>query len=102
MGAAAGAWAVNKASELQRGRRGAPQKAWERPGGQAAEETAEKLRALTGLARERLSEVMEGPVGNIARERLADLISSSITGSRPGRTSANGSDTIDTTARWPR
>jgi hypothetical protein len=108
LGAAAGAWAASKASELQKGRR---------PGsgaGPVTEDAAERLRALTGLARERLAEVMEGPVGNAARERLADLIGSSISGavrgSRSGsgaktagnRDSVNGSATIDTNARWPR
>ncbi len=115
LGAAAGAWAVSKASELRKARRTGAGTA------SAADDAAERLRALSGLARERLAEVMEGPIGTVARERLADIIGSSISGavrgsgssakssssrssSRNGssnRDSVNGSATIDTAARWP-
>ncbi|MHB1988708.1 MAG: hypothetical protein ACYCSF_12125 [Acidimicrobiales bacterium] len=106
MGVAAGAWAVNKASELRRSRRPLASTGSQ---GAAADEAAEKLRAFTGLAKERLSDLAEGPLGNIARERLADLIGSSLGGNASKsagrlRNSGGGDDdgTIDTTARWPR
>ena len=101
LGAAAGAWAVNKASELQRGRRPAAA----RSNSAAAEEASEKLRALSGLARERLSDLVEGPIGNMARDRIADLIGSSLSGGRSSSSvnpERNGNGTIDTDARWPK
>jgi hypothetical protein len=106
IGAAAGAWAVNKASQLQRGRRPVAAQA---SGTVAAEEAAEKLRALSGLARERLSDLVEGPIGNMARDRIADLIGASLNGNgRANGSPANGSSgngsghgAIDTDARWP-
>jgi hypothetical protein len=104
LGVAAGAWAANKASGLQRGGAGGAQKLWARSAGASSEEAADKLRALTDLARERLAEVMDGPIGNLARERLTDLIGTSLGGPPRGESSStngvNGS--IDTTARWPR
>ncbi len=103
LGAAAGAWAVNKASELRRGRRPSATKRSTTTG---SDETAEKLRAISGLARERLSDLVEGPIGSMARERIADLIGASLSSnSRSSGSSVNGSSTngtIDTDARWPR
>ncbi|MGO9558866.1 MAG: hypothetical protein ACLPQS_13155 [Acidimicrobiales bacterium] len=102
LGAAAGAWAVNKASEVQRGRRPAAAMGSTTSG---ADEAAEKLRAISGLARERLSDLVEGPIGSMARDRIADLIGTSLSSNiRSGASSVNGSSTngaIDTDTRWP-
>ncbi|MHB8245563.1 MAG: hypothetical protein ACYDGN_09465 [Acidimicrobiales bacterium] len=94
VGAAVGAWAASKASGLQRGRRRPPAKG---SGVPAADEAAEKLRAFSGLARERLADIVEGPLGNMARERIAEVISSTLSGAK-----SSGNGTVDTTARWPR
>ncbi len=89
LGAAAGAWAVSKASQLQRGGSAAR-------GVAGSEETAEKIRALSGLARERVADLVDGPFGTMARDRIAELIGASL-GGRSGR----GNGTIDTNAHWP-
>ena len=97
LGAAAGAWAVQKFSEMQHRPAGAGA-----GGGTAADEATEKLRAVTGLARERLSDLVEGPLGNMARERIADLIGTSLgAGKSSGRPTSSDNGTIDTTANWP-
>lgn len=101
LGVAAGAWAVNKASALQRGHRSSTTK------GPTSEETAEKLRAISGLAKERLSDLVEGPLGEMARDRLTALIGTSLGGSAGSgndrhSNGGGGRSTIDTTARWPR
>ncbi len=82
LGAAAGAWVANKASELQHGPDARPSMS----AGSTADDAADKLKALTGLARERFSGFIEGPIGNAARDRLTDVIGASLSGSR---TSAN-------------
>lgn len=103
IGAAAGAWAVKKAASLQ------PNRSQEKGAPPGADEAAEKLRALSGLARERLSELIDGPLGTMARERVADLIGSSLGGvgntAESDRAWSGGAKreeaTIDASARWP-
>jgi hypothetical protein len=100
LGAAAGVWAANKASELQHGPGSArPATA---PPPATADEAAEKLKALSGLARERITTIAGGPLGNLARERLTEAISSSLSGARSngGSRRRNGSDPIDTRGGW--
>ncbi|HLI45015.1 MAG TPA: hypothetical protein VKU92_11180 [Acidimicrobiales bacterium] len=110
LGAAAGAWAASKAAGLQRSRSTtAP-----RPTG-LGDEAAEKLRALTGLARERLADIMDGPVAkvageraaNLARDRIVDLIGAGAAasmrpGSRSGASRSHLNGAIDANGRWPR
>lgn len=90
LGAAAGAWAVSKASQLQRGG-SAPAR-----GSSGSDEAAEKIRALSGLARERVADLVDGPLGTMARDRIAELIGASL-----GGRSIRGDGTIDASARWP-
>jgi hypothetical protein len=100
LGAAAGAWIANRATELQRGPGAKPAVSPV----EAADEAAERLRAITNLARERLTTVMDGPVGNLARDRIADLIGASLSQSRDGepsgRHSSRNRGSIDTKASW--
>jgi hypothetical protein len=93
IGAAVGAWAARKAGSAVSSS-GVAQSL-------GGDEAAEKLRALSGLAKERLGDIMDGPLGAVARERFADLIGASI-GNKAGSSSQgkNGSP-IDASARWP-
>lgn len=96
LGAAAGAWLANKASDLQHGD-GRPATS----PAVAADEAAAKLKALSGLARERLTDLIEGPIGTMARDRLTEAIGSSLSGARPGSSRTERSyrdDAIDAKA----
>lgn len=94
LGAAAGVWAARKAGELA----GGPSK--QLPFG--SEEAGEKLRALSGLAKERLADIMDGPLGAKARDRVTELIGTSFGGSSSPSDrwrSASSEDPIDASAR---
>ena len=94
LGAAAGVWAVRKAERLSGG---AGKK---RPF--APEEASDKLRALSGLAKERLTDLVEGPVGAMARERVTELIGTSLSGPTSGRRSgptSRSGPAVDVSAR---
>jgi hypothetical protein len=89
LGCAAGAWAAAKASQLKRvdnARADWPRVASSRAENVSAEVSAERLRTLSGLARERLSGFLESPLGGIARDRLTAIVGSSL--GRDGRDSA--------------
>ena len=88
LGCAAGAWAAAKASELKRADQ--PRADWPRVVSSRvesvnAEATAERVRAIGDLARERFSGVLGSPLGGMARARMTELVTSSI-----GRAGANG------------
>lgn len=96
IGAAVGAWAARKAGGAVSGS-GVAQSL-------GGDEAAEKLRALSGLAKERLSDIMEGPIGAVARERFTELIGASLGNKSEPSSSGqrkNGTSPIDTSARWP-
>jgi hypothetical protein len=75
VGCAVGAWAVAKASHVQR-----PGVATGRRSSRDVDLTAEKVRAIGDLARERLTTFLDSPAGEAARERVTDLIGSSLAG----------------------
>jgi hypothetical protein len=91
VGCAAGAWAVSKASQLRH--TDAAQADWPTAAGSQAEHVnveaaSERVRALGDLARERFNGFLESPLGGVARDRLAEMVSSSL-----GRN--NGGDSAD-------
>ena len=92
VGCAVGGWVVTKASHLQRlgvaPRRGAARD---------VDATAEKLRALGDLARERFTTFLDSPAGEATRERVTELIGASLAG-----VGSSLSRPIDTSASWPR
>ena len=90
VGAAVGAWAVRKAAELQNGQSG-----FSRPASPLGDEPAEKLKALSDIARERLSDLIEGPIGNLARDRIGELIGASLGSGRSG-----SRESVDVGGRW--
>lgn len=88
LGCAAGAWAASKASDLKRADQ--PRADWPRVVSSRvesvnAEATAERVRAIGDLARERFSGFLGTPLGGVARARMTELVTSSI-----GRAGANG------------
>jgi hypothetical protein len=90
VGCAAGFYLTRKARQLRapiasRGQPVAPAADWLRDNGpnvRAAELKAEKVLALGDLARERASDLLHGPVGNLARERVIALFESAISPQR--------------------
>jgi hypothetical protein len=81
LGCAAGAWAASKASQLKGG--GNAQVDWPRVASSRAEHlsaevSAERVRALGDLARERLNGFLGSPLGEMARGRLTEIVSSSL------------------------
>jgi hypothetical protein len=91
LGCAAGAWAASKASELKQGDHSQadwPRVASSRAEGVTAEARADRVRALSELARERFNGLLDTPIGGIARDRLVEMVSSS-------RGRGNGSDSAD-------
>jgi hypothetical protein len=90
VGCAAGFYLTRKARQLRapipsRGELAAP--ASERlehngPNVRAVELKAEKVLALGDLARERASDLLRGPVGNLARERVIAIFESAISPQR--------------------
>jgi len=94
LGCAAGAWAVGKASHLKRSddtEAEWPTVASSRAEHMSAEATAERVRAFGDLAKERFNGFLESPIGGMARDRLADMVGSSL-----GRN--NGGNSADRTA----
>ncbi|MGH9292521.1 MAG: hypothetical protein ACRDZ6_07065 [Acidimicrobiales bacterium] len=88
IGCAAGAWAAGKAVKLQRT---AVPSASKPRGNGSADITAEKVRAIGDLARERFGTFLDSPAGNAAMKRFTDLVGESLTGivtSRPVSTTA--------------
>jgi hypothetical protein len=102
VGCAVGGWAVVKVVQLQR-----PGVAVHQNGSRSAaphpsvDLTVEKVRALGDLARERLTSILDSPVGETAKQRVTDLIGASLAG-----VGALGGDdyarALDTTTNWPR
>jgi hypothetical protein len=81
LGCAAGAWVASKASQLKQTDQ--PRADWPRVASSRAEmvnaeATAEKVRVLGDLARERFNGFLDSPLGAIARERIAEIRSSSV------------------------
>jgi hypothetical protein len=79
LGCAAGAWAASKASQLRRtepGRGDWPRVASSRIDAVNAEATAERVRAIGDLARERLTGFLDSPIGDAARARVAEMLTS--------------------------
>ncbi len=58
LGAVAGAWAASKATQLKQGSGEGPTRSLD---GLYGDDAAEKLRAITGLARERIFGLIESP-----------------------------------------
>ena len=91
VGAAAGLWAAKRAGVLDSRKATSAVSAARAAGTGGVEQTAEKLRALSGLARERVIGMVDGPIGEMTRGRLADLLGASF---------GDGSDSpIETSAR---
>jgi hypothetical protein len=91
VGCAAGAWAASKASQLKQGdgtRADWPRVATSRAEHVNAEATAERVRVISDLARERFNDFLTTPLGAMARDRLAEAVGSSL-----GR--GNGRETAD-------
>ena len=91
LGCAAGAWAVSKASQLKHSdgvRADWPRVASSRAEHVNAEATSERVRAFGDLARERFNGFLESPLGGVARDRLTEMVSSSL-----GRN--NGGEPVD-------
>ncbi len=90
VGCAAGFYLTRKARQLRapipsRGQLAAPASEWlehNGPNVRAAELKAEKVLALGDLARERASDILRGPVGSLARERVISLFESVISPQR--------------------
>jgi len=84
VGCAAGAWAAAKAAELRRGDQSLGDSgSWPRVVGSraktvSAEVAAEKVRAVSDLARERVNGFMDSPLGGVARQRVTEIITTSI------------------------
>jgi hypothetical protein len=81
LGCAAGAWAASKAAQLKQGdgaRADWPRVATSRAEHVNAEATAERARAISDLARERFNDFLDTPLGAMARDRLAEAVSSSL------------------------
>lgn len=81
VGAAAGAWAASKAAKLRRADdtdQSWPRVVGSRAKGVNAEATAEKVRAISDLARERVNGFMDSPMGGVARQRVTDILTSSL------------------------
>jgi len=77
LGCAAGAWAVSKASQLRPGERDRDKAEWPRASGsrdEGFEAAAERVRAIGDLARERVSGLLDSPLGGIARARVAEVL----------------------------
>jgi len=93
VGCAAGFYLTKKARQLRapiasHGQLASPTSDWSlhtSPNVRAAELKAEKVLALGDLARERASDLLRGPVGNLARERVIALFESAVS---PQRTEA--------------
>ncbi|MGO9332918.1 MAG: hypothetical protein ACLQCU_02480 [Acidimicrobiales bacterium] len=90
LGCAAGFYLTQKARRLRAPLAGrspltSPASDWlgrNGPGVHAAELRAEKILALGDLARERASDLLRGPVGNLARERVIARFESAIASQR--------------------
>jgi hypothetical protein len=88
LGCAAGAWAASKASQLKEGVNAQvdwPRVASSRAEHLSAEISAERVRAFGDLARERLNGFLGSPLGELARDRLVDIVGAS-------RVAGNGRD----------
>ena len=90
VGCAAGYYLTQKVRQLQaptvsRSQLGKSASAWsgrESPNGRVPELKAEKVLALGDLARARASDLLHGPVGNLARERVIALFENAISPQR--------------------
>ena len=89
MGCAAGYWAASKASQLQQVGAGPARSRPAANGARAEAVSAEKVRAISDLAKARLGDLLESPMGGVARDRVTELIGASLSGAA-------------TPARWPR
>ncbi|MGD0874988.1 MAG: hypothetical protein ABSA14_08345 [Acidimicrobiales bacterium] len=85
VGCAAGVYLTRKARQVHAPiasrQRSAPTLEWvgrSSPSVRAAELKAEKMLALGDLARERASDLLRGPVGNLARERVVAIFESAV------------------------
>ncbi len=86
VGCAAGFYLTRKARQLRapilsRGQLAAPAAEWPAhsgPNARGVELKAEKILALGDLARERASDLLHGPVGNLARERVIAIFESAV------------------------
>jgi hypothetical protein len=92
VGCAVGALVATKASQLHR--LDAPHARTHRD----VEVTAEKVRAIGDLARERFTTILDSPSGEAARERVTELIGASLAG-----VGAGGSGRLlDPAVHWSR
>jgi len=90
MGCAVGYWAASKATQLHQLGAG-PKRDNPKPAAAPRVDAvnAEKMRAISDLARARLGELLDSPISGVARERVTELIGASLSGAA-------------STARWPR
>jgi hypothetical protein len=80
LGCAAGAWAASKAAQLRhtdQSQSDWPRVASSRADSVSAEATAERVRAIGDLARERFTGFLDGPIGGLARARMVEVLSAS-------------------------
>jgi len=89
MGCAVGIWAASKASQLQRVGAGPKRNGPAANGSRTEAVTADKVRAISDLARARLGDLLESPISGVARDRMTELIGASLSGATAS-------------ARWPR
>jgi hypothetical protein len=95
LGCATGLYLTRKVRQLQgplagRGSMSAPSSQWLRQSGPSlltGDLKADKVLALGDLARERARDLLRGPVGNLARERVINLFEDAIASQRPVCTS---------------
>lgn len=92
MGCAMGFMAAQKASQLQQLGNGPRRARPKAAAGRGESINSEKVKAISDLARARLQDLLESPIGGVTRDRVTELIGASLGASRA----------IDTTARWPR
>jgi hypothetical protein len=81
VGCAAGAWAASKAASLRRvdySDNSWPRVVGSRARAVSAEVAAEKVRAVSDLARERVNGFMDSQAGAVARQRMAELITTTL------------------------
>jgi hypothetical protein len=81
VGCAAGAWAASKVAELRHVE--TPDNSWPRVVGSraknlSAEVAADKVRAVSDLARERMNFLMDSQLGGVARQRVTEIITTTL------------------------
>jgi hypothetical protein len=81
VGCAAGAWAAAKVAELRHVE--TRDSSWPRVVGSraknvSAEVAADKVRAVSDLARERMNFLMESPIGGLARQRVTEILTTTL------------------------